>query len=252
MFMRIVEINVSPEKFPGFRKLFDERILPALKRLHGCISANLMQSQSNQDEYLSITLWDQQESAESYEQSGLFQELLEEARPFLAESSEWKVQLSKDLKLEYKPVEQDPVVKSYPVVAETGDPEESRGSALLKHMRVVSLHIELDKQEEFRQLYNNTIIPALIKVDGCLYAYLVEDQQQEEAFYSVTVWQSRQDAENYEQSGLFEALTEKTKHTFSALYQWKIQLEKEAHSKLATSEDMKLNHYEFVTGQKFQ
>ena len=32
-----------------------------------------------------------------------FEKLLDQAKPFLADSTEWKVQLSEDLELEYKP-----------------------------------------------------------------------------------------------------------------------------------------------------
>lgn len=252
MFMRLVHTKINPEKFQDFRKFYDKKVIAELQKTPGCLCAGLMQSEQYRDECISMTLWEQQQHAEAYEESGLFQKLLAQARPYLADSSEWKMQLSKDYTLEYQPVEEEPVVKSFTVVEQKDSDVCDREKSQFMYMRIVSLRLEPGKLQEFRQLYREEIIRALCAVKGCRYAYLTESLKDENEVISVTIWDSKKDAENYERSGLFDKLREKVKHTFSELYQWKMTLEKEFGKKLATSEDMKVNYYSIITGKKFQ
>jgi quinol monooxygenase YgiN len=248
--MRVLHTNISPEKYQEFRKFYDDKIIPELQKIPGCLCASLMQSDQHLDEYISMTLWEKQEDAETYDK-GLFQELLSEARPYLANSSEWKIQLSEDFTLEYEAVEEEPTVQSYPIITQTNGNICVEETPQLMYMRVVSLKIQPGKLEEFKRLYTSEIIPALRAVKGCRYAYLTDNLQVENEVFSVTMWNTKKDAENYERSGLFDKLKERVKHTFSELYQWKMTLEKESGKKLATSEDMKVHYYSIITGKKF-
>ncbi len=250
MYMRIVQMKIKPETLAGFTKLYEERIIPALQGMPGCCSAHLVHNENEDGEYLSLTLWDSPESAENYEKSGEFAKLIAECRPYLSESSEWKVQLSKDLKLEYKPVEEEPVVQAFPVIAQA-NPDAPSQQAGQMYMRVVRLKLHPDKVEEFNKLYDAEIIPALREITGCLYAYLTENKQEPTEAFSVTVWNRKENADAYEKSGRFDQLTDKVKHTFSSLYQWKMKLDQESGKKMATSDDMDFDYYEFVTGKKF-
>lgn len=252
MYMRVVQEKINPDKIQGFRKLYDERIIPALQKLPGCFCASLMQSDQHLDEYISLTLWEQKKHVEAYEQSGLFQKLHAEAKPYLSGSSEWKIQLSEDFTLEYEPVEEEPIVKSFPIVAHTNANICSKEESQFMYMRVVSVKLQPGKLEEFKQLYRGEIIPALRAVKGCLYAYLTESFKEKNEVISVTFWDRKEDADHYEKSGLFDKLTEKVKHTFSELYQWKLALEKDLGKILATSEDLKVNYYSTVTGKRFK
>ncbi len=251
MYMRVVHTRINPEKFQAFRKFYDTNIIPELQKIPGCLCASLMQSDQHQDEYISMTLWEKQEDVEAYEK-GLFQKLLIEARPYLTDSSQWKIQLSEDFTLEYQPLVEEPIVKSFTVVEQKDSDICDQKGPQFMYMRVVSVKIEPGKLPEFKQLYKDEIIPALRSVKGCRYAYLTESLKEENEMISVTIWDSKKDAENYERSGLFDQLREKVKHTFSELYQWKMTLERESGKKLATSEDMKVDYYSMITGKKFQ
>lgn len=252
MFMRVVQMKINPDKLGGFRRHYDEKILPELQKVPGCLCASLMQSDHHPDEFVSMTLWDKQNHAESYEQGGLFQKLLAESRPFLNDSSEWKIQLTKDFTLEYQPVAEEPIVKSFRVVEQKNSDVCAAEEAQLMYMRIVSVIIKPEKLDEFKQLYRDEIIPALRAVKGCRYAYLSESIKEANEVFSVTIWDSKNDAENYESSGLFDELKEKVKHTFSELYQWKMALEKESSKILTTSDDLKVDYYSIVAGRSFQ
>jgi quinol monooxygenase YgiN len=249
--MRLLQIKIKPEKLPALRQFYETTVIPALQKLPGCRHASLIHSAHREDECISLTLWDSQENAEAYAQSGLFQQLLQAGQPFLADSSEWKIQLSDDLKLEYLPVPEEPAVKSYDVGAATDAQALPQAQTAFMYLRIVSAKIKPGKLEEFRRLYAAEIIPALRGVPGCRYAFLTESLEAQNEVISVTIWDSRQEAESYEQSGLFDQLTQKVKHTLSELYQWKMALEQAHRGQAVTSEDLTVKHYSVVTGKSF-
>lgn len=119
-------------------------------------------------------------------------------------------------------------------------------------MRIVSAKILPDKMDEFRHLYKNEIVAALEITKGCRYAYLSESMKEDNDFFSVTIWDSRQDAENYEKRGSFEELIERAKHTFSALSQWKMILDTNYDEKTAKSKAVDVNYYNIVSGSSFK
>ena len=97
MYMRIVQAKYKPDFLPEIKEIYDNKIIPRLKITEGCLGVCVIISTIKNDEGISMTLWDSQANAEAYEQSGLYHELLGMVKPFLEDSSEWKIQLSKDL-----------------------------------------------------------------------------------------------------------------------------------------------------------
>jgi len=252
MFMRLLQLRVKTQFLEAFRRFYEDTIIPALQKTPGCQFAGLMQSHPHPDECISLTFWDTQSNAEAFDKSETFQGLLQKAKPFLSESTEWKIQLSENFELEYKPVPEEPLLKEYVVAAQTEEaPPLSPQNARI-HVRIVSAKIQEDKLEEFKQLYSTEVIPALQTTKGCSYAYLTENLQEENEFISVTIWDSQEDAESYEKNGRFAELLDKTKHTFSQPYQWKLGLEQGFRGQVVTSEDLSVTHYSLVTGKNLQ
>ena len=103
MYLRLVHAKVKPEMVSLLPIAYEERIIPRLQEMSGCLYAGLIMSAAHEDECISMTLWDTRKQAEEYEKSGLFDELLAEARPYLLDSSVWRVQLSEESKLECQP-----------------------------------------------------------------------------------------------------------------------------------------------------
>jgi quinol monooxygenase YgiN len=252
MYMRMVQVKVKPEAASQIPLLYAEKIVPALQQTQGCLYASLIKSVSRADEAISMTLWDTMEHAEAYERGGLFQRLLNEVNPYLSDSSEWKIQLSKDFTLEYAPVREEPVVKSYRVSTPTTDqpPRGDRDTPL--YIRIVSISLKPGMVEEFARLYNTEILPVLQKVAGCIYAFLTEGIHERNEIISVTIWDNKGAADVYEASGLFHKLTKKVQHTFSELYQWKMAAEKRSSVQVSTTEDLSVSGYDVVSGNIFQ
>src|SRR5882762_6395442 len=138
MYMRLDQVRLKPEHLPELRRIYLERVIPALQGVQGCLFANLIQSDRHPEECISMTLWDDRGRAEMYEKSGKFKELLRESLPLLADSSEWKIQLSEDLTLKYEPVPEEPVVKSYEVAAAEDSHPTVQGRSSSMFVRIVS------------------------------------------------------------------------------------------------------------------
>ena len=250
MFMRLVQVKVKPESSENLAALYEERIVSELQKTPGCIYASLIRSTSNPDESISLTIWETAHDADAYEQSGAFQQLIAAAQPYFSDSSEWKIQLSKDLTLEYTPVSEEPVVRSYtettPSTERLSLAEEGR-----LYIRILSVKVQPGKTEEFARIYHADILPVLRNVQGCRYAFLTEGVEERNEVISLTIWDSKEAADVYEASGLFKKLTRKVQHTFSELYQWKMAAERRSSVQVTTTEDLNVKGYHVVSGKTF-
>jgi heme-degrading monooxygenase HmoA len=251
MFMRLFQLKLNPLCIGQFKDFYSGVVLPQLQKMPGCIFAGLIQSGPENSEFISLTFWETQLNAEEYESSGAFQSLLDQSKPFFSESTEWKIQLSDKFELEYAPVAEEPVIKKYSVELqkENGDKPEIKDSQM--YLRIVSMKIQVDKLEEFKKIYLETIIPVLKKTDGCKYVFLTEGIIEKDEFISVTIWNDKKFADEYESSGTFSELVGKVKHTFSQFYLWKMALEKEFSAKVKTTDDMKVQAYNLISGKSF-
>ncbi len=252
MFMRLVQVKVKSEIADQLPVLYSEKIIPALQQTPGCLYASLIKSDGHPEESISMTLWDTLEHAEVYEEDGLFQKLLNEVAPYLSDSSEWKIQLSKDFSWEYVPSHTEPVVKSFKVTASNGDNPPVHGTDTPWYVRILSVRLKPGKTEEFARLYTTEILPVLHQVDGCRYAFLTEGVEERNEVLSVTIWDRKEAADVYEATGLFRKLTRKVQHTFSELYQWKLSVEKRSAVQVTSSEDLTVSGYNVVTGKRFE
>lgn len=251
MFMRFLQLKINPEFQEMFKGFYDKMVLPELQKMPGCLFAGLIQNMPHPQEFISLTLWESQLSAENYEKSEVFKKLNDRIKPFLSESAEWKIQLSEDLEVQYAPEPEEPILKEFSVAAQIESEHVHRDGADCMYVRIFSAHIQEGKFDECRRIYREEIIPALKNIKGCCSAYLIESLHEKNEAISITIWDDRNAAEEYEKSGMFREMVDKVKHTFSGLYQWKMQLEKVLEGKVKTSEDVMLGKYSMITGKQF-
>jgi quinol monooxygenase YgiN len=252
MFMRFLHLKVKETDPDIIRSIYDSIVIPELQKINGCLFACLIQNNKLSDDYISLTLWESKNIAENYEKSEVFNRLLVQFEPLLAESSEWKIQLTEKLELQYKHETEKPQVKDYSVTAKAtvGNGIETSVSKRL-YLRLVSMKLEKNKIDEFRKIYKNEIIPALQNTNGCSFAYLVENIRNKDEVISITIWENKKSADNYESSGRFNELVSKLKPTFSKFYRWKMALDKDFSGKVKTSDDLRLSEYSMVSGRSF-
>ena len=252
MFMRFVELKINPKHIAEFKDFYENVVTKELRNTDGCMFAGLIKSDPQNSEFISLTFWQSQKHAEEYETNGKYEQLIQKTKPYLSESNEWKVQLSDNFELEYKPVEEEPVIKKYSVAVQNGEDKNVIPSSQNMYVRILSIKIEENKLEEFKKLYSVIILPSLKETEGCRNAFLIESINQLDEFISVSIWDSKEAADNYEASEKFRVLTERVSHTFSKLYLWKMFFEKEHGGvRVQTSQDFKIEHYDIVTGRSF-
>jgi len=248
MYMRFVRLAVRQDRRDHFRRFYDEHVVPTLKDVAGCLYAGLINDYTTKRKFISLTLWQTPEDAVAYEKSGLYQQLLDANKDFLLESTEWKVQLSEDLTLEYLPVESKPEVETFNVRASTS--ESHPGELTRMYLRIVSATVHPDRFQSFKTLYVDKIIPMLQAEDGFRHAFLVESMEHPNEVLSVTVWDSKEAADRYETSGHFDEAVSVSKPMLSSLFQWKLALEPSGQDQVVTSDDLRVQGYQIITGEQ--
>jgi heme-degrading monooxygenase HmoA len=249
MFMRTVHLRLDPNRLLELRQNYTTVVIPALSRTPGCVYAGFLQSVDHPDLGISLTLWNSASDAEAYEKTGTYQMLLEQSRPVLAESPEWTVHMSDDMQLEYAPVKQEPPISRY---ESPGGADPSVFSPTGKgrlFLRILSLRVRHGKLDEFTSLYRGEIIPGLRRMPGCRFAFLTGQGKDSHELVSVTIWNSKADAEEYEKGGEFAALTERVGHTLENSTRWKADDQRV--ERALGSDDMTVSGYTLIVGQVF-
>jgi heme-degrading monooxygenase HmoA len=249
MFMRTVHLRLDPNRLLELRQMYPAIIINELSRTPGCVYAGLLQSVDHPDMGISLTLWKSAADAESYEKTGTYRKLLDQSRPYLAESPEWTVHMSDNLELEYAPVEQDPTISRYESSGGADPSVFSPAERERLFLRILSLHVRQGMLEEFTTLYREEIIPGLRGVPGCRFAFLTGQNTDSHELISVTIWNSRADAEQYEKNGKFTALNERIGHTLENSTRWKA--DEHGVDRALGSDDMTVSGYSLIVGQVF-
>lgn len=252
MYLRLVRARALPSAIDSLKKAYTESIIPALGGVPGCLHATLMQSAKSPEDFVSLTLWETVADAEAYVESGLFATLMSRVRPFLQETTEWRMGLSHDMKLEYAKLPQEPAVSAYPVSLDLPTKQDVGTRGMHLYLRILSVLLRPEKKDEYHSLYLNEIIPTLQAAKGCLHAYLIMPSRGSRESLSVTIWDSRESAAAYEQNGLFAGLVAKVKHTFTDLVQWKIELDPARQGNAATSDELKVEGFNVVALKSFE
>lgn len=251
MYMRIVEAGVHQSETSKLEYVYTDLIIPVLEETEGCIFAGLLKNLEEPKKYISLTIWDQPESAEKYVASGKFEQNVDQVRPLLEGSTEWKIELTRDNMIEYTPVSTDPVVKSYPV-DETENPLSEKVSQGRSFLHIISHKVQEGAEHNFSDIFLAEILPELKKMEGCKYAFLVDNSDNDGEMLSFSIWDSLTDINRYEEGGTLDRFLGKIRHTLGDLYQWKMALNNSTSAKTITSQDIGIGKYTLITGKKFQ
>ncbi|WP_165143695.1 antibiotic biosynthesis monooxygenase [Halalkalibaculum roseum] len=252
MVMRLVEAKIAPELLNDFKVTYRDKIIPVLEDTTGCLFAGLLQSLSKSEQLVSLTLWQSKKNAQKYVDSGTFQKNLDLVNPYIEESSEWKIQLSKEHILNYERVKQEPRIKSYNLNNLDDKSISEEIDISRNYLRVLSLNLVPGKEKDFKRIYYHEIQPELKKVSGCRYSFLIDNTEDGDEILSFTIWDDLQSVRQYEKLGKFQSLLEKIQHTLDELYQWKMALEKQEKATVAvSSRDIDVSKFTLVTGKRF-
>jgi heme-degrading monooxygenase HmoA len=254
MYMRFVHLKVRKGQLRALGRFYEDRAIPALQATRGCVFASLLQPTGGDEDCLSLTLWSSPKAADAYEQSGLYDQLLDEMDEFLEEAVVWRVRLAGDRGGPI-PSLQDPEVETFPVGVAAMGVNTSQIDELSTHrmfIRIVAARVEPSRYAELEQRYDEEVAPALLATKGCRAAFLVEGVSTRSRALSVTVWDSEQDALRYEASGSYDEQVSKLSEFFSGLYQWKLSVGQRQDRDEVTGRDLDVTGYHVVTARRLR
>lgn len=247
MYLRLVHAHIAPDAIVGLQKVYDKFIIPSLRDTDGCLYIGLIVLEPEHNKGLSMTLWDSLENMKKYEEGNAYKENLDLARPYLQTTSIRRIPLSEDIKPEFVDVSEDISVKSYLSLAQMDTTMTKHNIALLNNLRILTLKIQPGKMAEFKKIYSSDILPSLSELEGCEYAFLTEGLEDRNEVISMTFWKDRTSMQQYEESGMFEELNKKVRHTYKGLYRWETTSEEESS---INSDDLEIKYYTLLTGKK--
>jgi heme-degrading monooxygenase HmoA len=76
MWVRLTSFTPQPDKVDDLRKTFRENLMPAIKSQQGIIDAYLLEPAGGQGEFISLTMWENRESADAYDSGGTYGKLV--------------------------------------------------------------------------------------------------------------------------------------------------------------------------------
>lgn len=82
-------------------------------------------------------------------------------------------------------------------------------------VRMTFISIKPEHIEESKRMFQQEIVPAVRQQKGNENIMLLEPTDESDQYISLTIWQSREDAQQYETSGKYKELVDKARHTFS-------------------------------------
>jgi heme-degrading monooxygenase HmoA len=91
-------------------------------------------------------------------------------------------------------------------------------------MRLFQVKVNPAYTEQFKNFYEVSVFPQLQKMTGCIFAGLIKSGPDNNEYISITFWETLKNAEDFENSEIFNDLITKEKSFFSESNEWKIQL----------------------------
>jgi heme-degrading monooxygenase HmoA len=82
-------------------------------------------------------------------------------------------------------------------------------------VRLTHFNFSPGKIEELKKFYNEVAIPTVRKQKGNLDCKLLEPADGKEEYISMTVWETKEDAEAYDRTGVYKSLVEQVRKFFT-------------------------------------
>ena len=96
MWIRLIEVKIQHEKLDEARKIYNEEIVPTVKKQKGNMDSFLMESKDRQGVVISFTSWETQENGDAYEKSGTYVKMINKVKhTFAAMPTLWSYEVKK-------------------------------------------------------------------------------------------------------------------------------------------------------------
>jgi len=246
MFLRMVTHAIRRDVSEKSVETYNQSIMPALRTTTGCAFAAFLQNTIDLQECISLTIWNSQKESFDYEESGLYKKLVDSLRPYFTESSEFKLELSADLSLEYTPIVEEPTVKRFSESVANSENISSLKAAPFA-IQVLSLTVQDDKIEEFEKIFSAEIHPKFISQKGFIDLIVV---RQDREFYVLSFWDETVDIQSPSGEHSLNELLYSISKILPSFIRWRVS-HKNASSMSASSEEAKSTVYRCLTAEWF-
>ena len=82
-------------------------------------------------------------------------------------------------------------------------------------VRLTYLNFLPGKMEEAKRIYNSELVPIVKKQKGNLDCRMLEPLEKTDDYISMTVWDSKEDADAYHSSGVYKQMVDRVRDLFS-------------------------------------
>ena len=97
MYVRLTYLKFQPGKVEQAKKLYFDELAPVVREQKGNIDCRLLEPVDGNEDYISMTFWDNQEEADAYHSSGVYKQLVDRVRDALATPPVLKVYSSQSI-----------------------------------------------------------------------------------------------------------------------------------------------------------
>ena len=178
-FARLTFVKLKPDvSLEDTRKIWDGDVIPAAKEQKGLIGGFLLVTEQR-DEAVAVTLWESKDDALTGEQSSYYQDQVKKFAAFIAAP---------------------PDRKHYDVNSEIVFVKELGAAVASLTITKAKPDISID---EVRKIYDESVAPAIKSQKGFIGGFLLISEQRDEAI-SVALWESKDDGEAIQKSGLYQ------------------------------------------------
>lgn len=91
-------------------------------------------------------------------------------------------------------------------------------------LRMVSINIRVEQAVKIASAYAENVITALRTQPGCSFVALLQNVSNEREAISMTIWNSKAEADEYERSGVFHRLVESLRSFYEESNEWAFNL----------------------------
>ena len=80
MVVRLTYLRFMPETIADSKKFYNEVAIPTVRSQKGNLDCKLLEPADEKDDYISMTVWDNQEDADAYQSTGVYKKLVDQIR----------------------------------------------------------------------------------------------------------------------------------------------------------------------------
>jgi heme-degrading monooxygenase HmoA len=91
MYVRLTYLKFLPGKTDAAKKIYNDELVPVVKKQKGNLDCRMLEPVDMEEDYISMTVWDNKEDADAYQSSGVYKQLVDRVKEMYAKAPVLKV-----------------------------------------------------------------------------------------------------------------------------------------------------------------